>query len=158
MKSIMPCLWFAENAEEAAEFYVSLFSNSKIMGKSYYTEEGPLPAGTLLTVSLKLFGQDFLILNGGPLDTFNHSVSFIAPCDTQAEIDEIWDKILKNGGTPEACGWICDKYALCWQVVPAIFEEWLQDKDKKKVNAFMKEMRTQVKLDLAKLKAAYDKG
>jgi two-component system sensor histidine kinase QseC len=162
MKPITPCLWFESNAEEAANFYVSLFPRSKIKGKTYYTENTHMPAGTLLTVDLELFGQDFIILNGGALPNdshkHNHSVSFMAMCETQAEIDDVWDKILKNGGTPEQCGWIRDQYGVMWQVAPVQFRDWLQDKNKNKVNAFMQEMMSQVKFDLAKLEKAFNEG
>jgi predicted 3-demethylubiquinone-9 3-methyltransferase (glyoxalase superfamily) len=158
MKKIVPCLWFAENGEEAANFYISLFKNSKIKDKTYYGKNMHLPEGTLLTVTLELFGQEFMLLNGGPLDPFNHSVSFMVPCESQAEIDEIWDKILKNGGEPEQCGWIRDKFGLCWQVYPAVMDQFMLDKNKEKVNAVMQEMMTMIKLDVKKLEDAYKKA
>lgn len=155
MKSITPCLWFADNAEEAAKFYTSTFKNSKITAKTYYGKNMHLPEGTILTISMEISGQEFMILNGGPLDTFNHSISFYVPCKTQGEIDDIWDKILKAGGQEEQCGWIRDQYGVCWQIAPENAFDMITDKNPAKVQAYMDALMKMIKLDKAALEKAY---
>jgi predicted 3-demethylubiquinone-9 3-methyltransferase (glyoxalase superfamily) len=159
MKKITPCLWFDNKAEEAAKFYVSLIKNSKIGGITRYGEEGAgasgRPAGTVMTVSFQLNGQEFLALNGGPQFTFSPAVSFIVNCDTQEEIDTLWDK-LSEGGEKNVCGWLRDKYGVSWQIVPAVLGEMMQDKDAEKTERVMKAILQMAKIDIKTLQRAYD--
>jgi predicted 3-demethylubiquinone-9 3-methyltransferase (glyoxalase superfamily) len=158
MNNITPCLWFDDNAEEAAKFYVSLIKNSKIESVNRYGEEGAAasgrPAGTVMTVLFRLNGQEFLALNGGPQFTFSPAVSFILNCETQEEIDTLWDK-LSEGGEKNVCGWLQDKYGVSWQVVPTILGEMLQDKDAARTERVMKAMLHMTKIDIAGLRQAY---
>ena len=119
IQKISPCLWFDRNGEEAANFYTSIFPNSRVTGKSFYGEGAPLPAGTVLTVSFELAGQTFLALNGGPIYQFTEAVSMMINCDTQEEIDHYWSK-LTEGGKEIQCGWLKDKFGLPWQVAPSM--------------------------------------
>src|SRR5438105_9464250 len=128
MQKIVPFLWFDDQAEEAMNFYASIFKNAKIGSVSRYGEGGPGPAGKVMTASFQLFGQDFIALNGGPQFKFTEAISFLINCETQAEIDELWDKLLA-GGEPSQCGWLKDKYGLSWQIVPPVLSEMLQDQD-----------------------------
>jgi predicted 3-demethylubiquinone-9 3-methyltransferase (glyoxalase superfamily) len=159
MKKITPCLWFDTKAEEAAKFYVSLIKNSKIGSITRYGEEGAAasgrPAGTVMTVTFQLNGQEFLALNGGPQFTFSPAVSFIVNCDTQEEIDTLWDK-LSEGGEKNVCGWLRDKYGVSWQIVPAVLGEMMQDKDAEKTERVMKAMLQMAKIDIKTLQRAYD--
>ncbi len=156
-QKITPFLWFDKEAEEAANFYTSIFKDSSIDAKSYYGDNAPLPKGTLLTVSFTLNGQKFSALNGGPIFKFNESVSFVVNCDGQDEVDYYWDNLLKDGGKESQCGWLKDKFGLSWQVVPVKMIELLTDKDKEKVNRVMQAMMKMVKIDLPTLeKAAED--
>jgi predicted 3-demethylubiquinone-9 3-methyltransferase (glyoxalase superfamily) len=161
VQKITPCLWFDRQAEEAVNFYVSVFKNSALGRVSYYTEEGHeihgMPAGTVLVVEFNLDGQQFMAMNGGPIFKFNEAISLVVNCDTQEEIDYYWDK-LKEGGDPNAqqCGWLKDKFGLSWQVTPNILGDMLLDPDKQKANRAMHAMMQMKKLDIAKLKAAYD--
>jgi predicted 3-demethylubiquinone-9 3-methyltransferase (glyoxalase superfamily) len=154
-QKISPCLWFNDNAEAAADFYVSVFKNSKIKTISRYGKNMPLPEGTVLTVSFLLDGQEFLALNGGPAFTFSEAISFIVKCDTQKEIDEFWKK-LSDGGQIQQCGWLKDKFGLSWQIVPAGLEKLLQSKDAERSNRVMKEIMKMVKIDMAVLEKAYN--
>src|ERR1700682_2480570 len=120
MQKITPFLWFDNNAEEAVKFYVSIFKNSKIVSVARYGDAGPGPKGAVMTVAFQLEGQEFIALNGGPLFKFNESISFVVNCETQAEIDEFWEK-LSEGGEKSRCGWLKDKFGLSWQVVPTAF-------------------------------------
>ncbi len=157
MKTITPCLWFAKDAEEAAKFYMSTFKSSKITGKTYYTKNMHLPEGAILTITMEIMGQEFMILNGGPLDDFNHSISFIVPCKDQAEIDALWDKLGKEGEI-EQCGWVRDKYGVCWQVVPDNLSELIDGKNPSKFAAVMQAVMGMVKLDKAALEKACKEG
>ena len=156
-----PCLWFDNQAEEAAKFYVSIFENSKITAISRYGEAGKevhrRPVGSAMTVALELNGQPFTALNGGPIFKFTEAVSFQIMCDTQDEIDHYWTK-LSEGGDPKAqqCGWLADKYGFAWQVNPKILGELLSDPDKKKANRVMQAMLKMKKIDIAGLKKAYE--
>jgi predicted 3-demethylubiquinone-9 3-methyltransferase (glyoxalase superfamily) len=155
VQKIVPNLWFESETEEAVKYYTSIFKNSKILEVSHYTEAGPLPAGTVLTVDFELDGQRFTAINGGPVDfKFNESVSFLVNCDTQEEIDELWGK-LGAGGQEIQCGWLKDKYGLAWQIVPTRMGELLADKDTEKVNRVMKAMLQMVKIDIDTLEKAY---
>src|SRR3954447_10016759 len=156
MPRITPNLWFDTQSKEAAEFYVSVFPNSKIKNISYYTEAGPRPAGTVLTVDFVLDGQEFTAIDGGPEFTFDEAVSFLINCADQKEIDYYWEK-LSEGGEEGPCGWLKDKFGLSWQVVPAEMAEWITDPDKGRVDRAMRAMLGMKKLDIAALKAAADK-
>lgn len=154
MQRIQPCLWFNQNAEEAVKFYLDIFKNSKITGITYYTEAGPGPAGSVLTISFQLNGQDFLALNGGPVYTFTPAISLVVNCDTQDEIDYYWDKLSADGGMTVQCGWLQDKFGVSWQIVPPILSELLADPDTAKVQRVMQAMLKMVKLDINTLKQA----
>lgn len=153
MQKIHPMLWFDNQAEDAANFYTSIFKNSKITGIARNTEGGPAPAGTVLTVGFQLDGVDFTALNGGPLFKFTEAVSFVIDCATQDEVDYYWDKLLE-GGQPVQCGWLKDKFGLSWQVVPKRLIELLQDKDKARTGRVMQAMMKMVKLDIKTLEEA----
>ena len=154
-KKITPFLWFDNNAEEAINFYTSIFKNSKIGNMTRWSEGGPGPAGSVLTASFTLDGQEFTALNGGPQFKFNESVSFVVDCEGQDEVDYYWNK-LTQGGEESQCGWLKDKYGLSWQIVPGILIKLLQDKDKVKAGKVMQAMLQMRKIDIAKLKAAYE--
>ena len=153
MPAITPFLWFNDKAEEAANFYVSIFPNSKILSVSRYGDAGPGPKGSVMTVSFELDGRHFTALNGGPRYTFTPSVSFLVPCETQQEVDHYWDK-LAAGGKPIQCGWLEDKYGLSWQIVPRELFRLVQDKDPARSQRVMKAMLQMVKLDVARLQQA----
>lgn len=155
MIKITPFLWFDDRAEEAMNFYVSIFKNSKVLSVTRHGEDGPGPKGTVMTASFRLNGQEFTALNGGPQFTFTPAISFVAHCETQQEVDELWDK-LSEGGEKNVCGWLKDKYGLSWQVVPTVLIEMLQDKDAERSRRVMKAMLQMTKLDIKKLRQAYD--
>jgi predicted 3-demethylubiquinone-9 3-methyltransferase (glyoxalase superfamily) len=157
MQKITPFLWFDGKADEAANFYVSVFKNSKIVSVVRYGDAGPGPKGTVMLVRFLLDGQEFLALNGGPQFTFSPAVSLVANCATQQEVDELWEK-LSAGGEKLNCGWLKDKYGLSWQVVPTILGELMQDKDAGKTNRVMQAIMGMNKLEIAGLKRAYDQG
>jgi predicted 3-demethylubiquinone-9 3-methyltransferase (glyoxalase superfamily) len=157
MQKITPFLWFDSHAEEAANFYVSIFKNSTIKNVSRYGEGGPGPKGTVMSVTFQLAGQDFMALNGGPLFTFTPAVSFFVNCESQQEIDELWEK-LTAGGEEVRCGWLKDKFGLSWQIIPTALGEMLQDKDPEKSKRVMQAMMQMNKLDIAALKRAYEQG
>jgi predicted 3-demethylubiquinone-9 3-methyltransferase (glyoxalase superfamily) len=154
MQKITPFLWFDGKAEEAMNFYVSIFKNSKIVSATRYGEAGPGPKGTVMTVKFELDGQEFVALNGGPQFTFTEAISFVVNCATQQEVDEFWEK-LSAGGEKSRCGWLKDKYGLSWQVVPTVLVEMLQDKDAEKSKRVMQAMLQMDKLDINTLKQAY---
>ena len=156
MQRITPFLWFDDQAEEAATFYVSVFKNSKVNGMTHYTGEEPVGRkGGVMTVDFELDGQQFVALNGGPRFKFTEAVSFVINCETQAEIDYYWEKLTADGGEEVQCGWLADKYGLSWQVVPTkFFEEWV--KDAAGLQRVMQALIQMTKLDLAALQAAYD--
>src|SRR4030095_11588328 len=131
MQKITPFLWFDNQAEEAMNFYVSIFKNSKIVSVTRYPEGGPGPAGTVLTANFQLNGQEFVALNGGPRFKFTEAVSFVVNCETQQEVDDYWGK-LSEGGEESMCGWLKDKYGLSWQIVPTVLPKLLGDKNAKK--------------------------
>jgi predicted 3-demethylubiquinone-9 3-methyltransferase (glyoxalase superfamily) len=155
MQKITPFLWFDDQAEEAMNFYVSIFKNSKVASITRYGDEGPGPKGTVMVASFQLDGQEFLALNGGPQFTFSPAVSFVVNCETQEEVDEFWEK-LSQGGAKNQCGWLQDKYGLSWQVVPTILSKLLQDKDAEKSGRVMKAMLQMTKIDINALKQAYE--
>ena len=155
MQKITPFLWFDGNAEEAVNFYVSIFKNSKVLSIARYGEAGPGPKGTVMTAAFQLNGQEFVALNGGPQFKFTEAISFWVRCETQEEIDEMWEK-LSAGGAKSRCGWLKDKYGLSWQVVPPILAEMLQDKDAKKSQRVMAAMMQMDKIDIGLLRKAYE--
>ena len=154
MQKITTFLWFDNEAEEAAKFYTSIFSDSRIKEVSRYGEAGPGPKGSVMVVILELQGQEFMLLNGGPEYKFTEAVSFTVQCKTQAEVDHFWDA-LGAGGEHGPCGWLKDKFGLSWQVNPAVLSEMLNDPDKKKANRVMEAMLKMKKIDIDKLKKAY---
>jgi predicted 3-demethylubiquinone-9 3-methyltransferase (glyoxalase superfamily) len=156
MQTISPFLWFDTQAEEAANFYVSIFPNSKITAVSRYPQGGPGPAGGVMTIGFELDGQAFTGLNGGPHFKFTEAVSFVVHCRDQAEVDRHWDALLADGGQESQCGWLKDKYGLSWQIVPQEFLDMVTDPDKAKVGRGMAAMMQMIKLDIAKLKAALE--
>lgn len=153
MQKIYPCLWFDTQAEEAMNFYLSVFKNSQKGGLTYYPEGGPKPKGTVATASFTLNGQDFLALNGGPGFSFSYAVSLVANCDSQQEIDELWEK-LSEGGSKERCGWVKDKFGLSWQIVPANLSLLLDSSNPAAAQRVMSEVWKMDKLDMAALEAA----
>jgi len=159
-KPVVPCLWFDNKAEEAAKFYVSTIRNSRIGKIVRYGEAAAKasgqPAGSVMTVTFTINGQEFMALNGGPQFTLSPAVSFVLTCDTQKEIDRLWDK-LSEGGEKSVCGWLTDKFGLSWQVVPAVLDKMLEDKDAKRSEAVMEALLQMTKLDIKALQEAYDK-
>jgi predicted 3-demethylubiquinone-9 3-methyltransferase (glyoxalase superfamily) len=155
MPRITPFLWFDTQAEEAANFYVSVFNNSKLVNITRYGEAGPGPKGSVMTVVFELDGQEFIALNGGPQFTFTEAISFSVDCKTQEELDEFWEK-LSEGGEEGPCGWLKDKYGLSWQINPTILGEMLNDPDPEKSKRVMEAMLTMNKIDIAGLKRAYE--
>jgi len=155
MQKISPFLWFNDNAEEAVNFYMSIFKNSKILGIARYGDAGPGPKGSVMTINFQLDGQEFIALNGGPHFTFNESISFSVDCETQEEVDELWEK-LSEGGQKSRCGWLKDKYGLSWQVNPTILGQMLSDEDPEKAKRVMEAMLQMDKIDIKTLKKAYE--
>jgi predicted 3-demethylubiquinone-9 3-methyltransferase (glyoxalase superfamily) len=155
MPRITPFLWFDNNAEEAMNFYVSIFKNSKVLKVTRYGEGGPGPAGTVMTAEFELDGQHFVGLNGGPRFKFTEAVSFVVNCKTQEEVDYYWDK-LSEGGEKSRCGWLKDKFGMWWQVVPTALAELMNDPDPDKARRVMEAMLQMDKIDIEPLKRAYD--
>jgi predicted 3-demethylubiquinone-9 3-methyltransferase (glyoxalase superfamily) len=153
--TIVPNLWFDTEAEEAAQFYVSVFPNSRILSVARYTEAGPRPAGTVMTVEFELNGNRFIGINGGPQFTFDEAVSFMITCDDQEEIDYFWSR-LTEGGEESQCGWLKDRFGLSWQVVPGGMEEIFADPDPERSRRAMEAMLGMRKIDLAALRRAAD--
>ena len=156
MPRITPNLWFDTEGQEAAEFYCSIFPNSKVTNVTYYTDAGPREAGTVLTVDFELDGQRFTAINGGPQFTFDEAVSFLVDCADQDEVDHYWEKLTEGGGEEGQCGWVKDRYGLAWQVVPTGMEELFADSDKGRAERAMRAMLGMKKLDIAALQAAAD--
>ena len=156
MPSITPCLWFDTDAEEAAKFYTSVFPNSRILNTSHYTEAGPKPAGTVLTVEFELDGKGFTALNGGPEFTFSEAISFQISCKDQDEVDRYADSLTANGGEEGPCGWVKDRFGVSWQIVPEAMIELLNDPDPERANRAMAAMMKMQRLDIAALRAAAD--
>ena len=151
-QQITPFLWFDDNADKAVNFYLSMFKDSRLLDATRYGEAGPGPKGTIMTATFELNGQQFIALNGGPRYKFTEAVSFVVKCETQEEIDYYWDKLL-DGGEPQRCGWLKDRFGLSWQIVPAQLSELFGGNDPQRV---MQAMMQMVKFDLAKLKEAYN--
>ena len=158
MQKITSCLWFDDNAEEAVKFYASLFRNSKTLQVSHYGETGSIvagrPKGSVMTITFQLDGQEFMALNGGPHFKFTPAISLMVNCETQAEIDQYWDKLSEAGGTLQ-CGWLTDKFGVSWQIVPATLAQMMQDDQPEKAEKVMKAILEMEKLDLPTLERAY---
>ena len=157
MQKIIPFLWFNNQAEEAMNFYVSIFKHSKVVSVTRYGEAGPGPKGTVMMATFQLEGQDFYALNGGPQLSFSPAISLFVNCETQEEVDELWEK-LSEGGQTDRCGWLRDKFGLSWQIVPAVLGKMMQDKDPKKSQRVMNAVLQMGKLDIARLKQAYEQA
>jgi predicted 3-demethylubiquinone-9 3-methyltransferase (glyoxalase superfamily) len=157
MQKITPFLWFDGNAEEAMNFYVSIFKNSKVLRVARYGDAGPGPKGTVMVASFQLEGQEFQALNGGPEYKFTPAISLFVNCETQQEVDGLWEK-LSEGGRIDQCGWLQDKFGLSWQIIPALLPRLLSDKDPKKSGSVMKAMLQMKKIDSKKLQQAYDQA
>ena len=156
MQKITPFLWYSKEAEEAARFYASIFPDSRVNGVVSMPTDSPSgPPGSVKIVDFVLFGQSFTAMSAGPLDPFNHAVSFVVNCDTQAEIDRYWDALLGNGGAAEQCGWLKDRFGLCWQIVPTVLVQMMSDPDRTKAKRAADAMMKMVKFDIAALQAAY---
>lgn len=153
MQKITPFLWFDNNAEEAINFYISIFKDAKIISEARYGDAGPGPKGSLMTASFQLFGQEFVALNGGPMYKFTEAISFVVDCKTQEEVDYYWDK-LTEGGEESRCGWLKDKFGLSWQIVPSILSQLLSNKDPEKAKNTMMAMLQMSKIDIQALKDA----
>jgi predicted 3-demethylubiquinone-9 3-methyltransferase (glyoxalase superfamily) len=157
MQKITPFLWFDNKAEDAANFYVSIFADSKIVSITRYGEGTPAPKGTVMTVKFLIEGQEFVALNGGPHYTFSPAISFVVNCKTQGEVDEFWEK-LSAGGEQIQCGWLKDKFGVSWQIVPTVLVEMLNDPDSLKAQRVMTAMLQMKKIDIGLLKQAYKNG
>lgn len=157
MQKITPFLWFDNQAEEAANLYVSLFKNSRIVSASRHDPEGPGSVGTVLVCQFELEGQKFLALNGGPMFKFSEAVSFVVNCETQEEVDHFWNK-LSEGGETSQCGWLKDRFGLSWQIVPTLLGKLMSDPDPAKAGRVMHAMLQMTKLDIASLQRAYDEA
>jgi predicted 3-demethylubiquinone-9 3-methyltransferase (glyoxalase superfamily) len=155
MQKIVTFLWFDNQAEEAAKFYVSLFKNSRMGAVARYGDAGPGPKGTAMSVQFQLNGQDFYALNGGPIFKFTEAISLFINCESQEEVDQLWDK-LSEGGSKSQCGWLKDRYGLSWQVIPTVLGRLLGDKDPVKSQRVMGAMLKMTKIDIKKLEQAYE--
>lgn len=159
MNGITPCLWFDGQAEEAVDFYVSIFEDAEVLSVTHYgkaaSEAAGQPEGSVLTVVFKLLGQEFMALNGGPAFKFTPAISLMVACDTQEEIDRLWEA-LTEGGEPGQCSWLTDRYGVSWQIVPAFLGEMLAEGDAEKFERYMQAMLKMTKLDAAALRRAYD--
>ena len=155
MQKITPFLWFDGKAEEAMNFYTSIFKNSKVGRIRRYGEGGPGPKGTVMSAEFQLDGQEFIALNGGPHFTFTPAISFFVNCRTQEEVDELWEKLSAGGGKSQ-CGWLQDKYGLSWQIIPSALDEMLSDPDPEKSKRVMQAMLQMTKIDIKGLKQAYE--
>lgn len=157
MQKIIPFLWFDGKAEEAVNFYVSIFKNSTVKSMTRYGEAGPGPKGSVMSATFQLEGQDFYALNGGPQYKFTPAISLFVNCETQQEVDDLWGK-LSAGGREEQCGWLTDKFGLSWQIIPTVLGKFLGDKDQVKANRVMQAMLQMVKIDIKGLQQAYDRA
>ena len=155
MNKITPCLWFDNQAEEAAQYYTTIFKNSRIVEVVRYGEAGPGPVGSVMVVDFLLDGQQFTALNGGPIFTFNEAISLVVHCQTQAEVDELWEK-LTAGGKPGQCGWLKDRYGVSWQIVPTALLEMMTDKDPVKAQRATAAMLQMTKPDIAAARRAFE--
>src|SRR5687767_3202646 len=158
MQKIRPFLWFDTEAEEAANLYVSIFRDSRVLEVTHYGAAGPGAAGSVMTVAFVLDGQEFIALNGGPHFRFTEAVSMFVTCEDQAEVDYFWDKLIAEGGQPSRCGWLKDRFGLSWQIVPAVLMTLLQDSDPAKSARVMQAMLQMAKLDIAALQRAHQQA
>ncbi len=156
MQKIVTSLWFDTEAEEAANFYCSVFPDSKILGVARYGSAGPRPEGMVMTVDFQLAGQMFNAINGGPEFKFTEATSLLVNCETQAEVDELWEKLTADGGEPGPCGWLRDRYGLSWQITPVSLYDMINDPDREKSQRAMAAMLQMGKLDEAELRRAYE--
>ena len=156
MQKIVTFLWYDNQAEEAANLYVSTFKNSKITNVSRYGEAGPGPKGSAMVVAFELEGQQFMALNGGPHYSFTPAISLLVNCETQQEVDELWDKLLAGGGKPSRCGWLQDKFGLSWQIIPTALGKLVGDPDPEKSKRVMQAMLQMEKIDIVRLQQAHD--
>lgn len=156
MQKIVPFLWFDGKAEEAMNFYVSIFKNSRVLSVTRYGAAGPGPKGTVMSATFQLEGQQFYTLNGGPQFKFTPAISLFVNCETQQEVDELW-KNLSAGGREDQCGWLQDRYGLSWQIIPTVLGKMLGDKDAEKAKRVMEAMLRMVKIDIKRLQEAYDR-
>ena len=157
MQKITPFLWYDGQAEEAVNFYVSIFKNSKVVSMARYGDAGPGPKGTVLMGTFQLEGQEFHALNGGPMFKFTEAISLFVNCETQEEVDNLWEK-LSAGGRKDRCAWLTDKFGVSWQIVPTILSKLLGDKDPEKAKRVMQAMLQMDKIDINRLKQAYEQG
>ena len=155
MQKITPFLWFDDRAEEAKDFYVSIFKNSRTVSIMRYGENGPGTKGTVMSATFELEGQPFIALNGGPMFAFSPAISFFVSCETQEEVDTLWEQ-LSAGGEKQLCGWLRDKFGVSWQIVPSVLGDMLNDADAEKADRVMQAMLRMTKLDIAGLQQAYD--
>ncbi len=155
-QKITTFLWYNDNAEEAVNLYSSLFADSKINRIVRCGEGGPGPKGSVLTIDFELAGQQFIALNGGPHFKFTEAVSLLVNCESQAEVDRLWDKLIEGGGAPSQCGWLKDKFGLSWQIVPTMLMDMMSDKDPVKAGRVTQAMLQMTKIETSKLQAAYD--
>jgi predicted 3-demethylubiquinone-9 3-methyltransferase (glyoxalase superfamily) len=156
MQKITPFLWYSKEAEEAAAFYASIFPDSRVERVTTLLSESPSgPPGSVKVVEFVLFGQPFVAMSAGPLDPFNHAVSFVVNCDNQAELDRYWNALLKGGGSAEQCGWLKDRFGLSWQIVPKVLSEMMASTDRVKAKRASDAMMKMVKIDIAALQAAF---
>jgi predicted 3-demethylubiquinone-9 3-methyltransferase (glyoxalase superfamily) len=155
MQKITPFLWFDGKAEEAMNFYISIFKNSRVGRVTRYGEAGPGPKGTVMSATFQLEGQEFMALNGGPQFRFTPAISFFVNCETQQEVDELWEKLCE-GGKKDRCGWLKDKYGLSWQIIPSALGKMLGDKDPEKSKRVMEAMLQMDKIDIKRLQEAYE--
>jgi predicted 3-demethylubiquinone-9 3-methyltransferase (glyoxalase superfamily) len=157
MQRITPFLWFDDRAEEAMNFYVSIFKHSRMLGVTRYGENAPGPKGAVMSATFELDGQPFMALNGGPMFTFSPAISFFVNCHTQQEVDELWDR-LSEGGEKQRCGWLRDKFGVSWQIVPTVLGELMNDANAEKAERVMAAMLQMTKLDIAGLQKAYEQA
>jgi len=155
-QKITTYLWFDNNAQEAMNFYLSIFKNSKILDVVRYGDAGPGPKGTVMCGTFQLEGQQFMALNGGPHFKFTEAISLFVHCETQEEVDDLWKKLTAGGGAPSQCGWLKDKFGLSWQIIPSVLLEMLADKDADKSKRVMEAMLKMSKIDVKKLRQAYE--
>jgi predicted 3-demethylubiquinone-9 3-methyltransferase (glyoxalase superfamily) len=153
MQKITPFLWYDGNAEEAANFYISIFKNSKMGKISRYGDAGPGPKGSVMSVTFQIEGQEYFALNGGPHFKFTPAISFFVNCETQQEVDDLWEK-LSAGGRTDRCGWLQDKFGVSWQIIPSVLGQLLGDKDPQRANRAMQAMLQMTKIDIEKLQQA----
>jgi predicted 3-demethylubiquinone-9 3-methyltransferase (glyoxalase superfamily) len=158
MQKITPFLWFDTQAEEAVQFYLSVFKDGKIITTTHYPENGPRPSSMVMTIAFELKGQQFVALNGGPGFPFTNAVSLVVNCESQEEIDYFWEKLAADGGEPNVCGWLRDKFGMPWQIVPSQIWDWLSDEDPARVQRVTAKVWAMEKLDMAELERAATGG